>query len=80
MMYVKFTSYTPLEHCFSTIHRICQTCLAHKSYKLLKENPPPIKAESQIQRGTLNKLSNANDLNQVLNLTEELRIKNYLKF
>ena len=54
--------------------------LAHKSYKILKENSPPIKLKSQIQRGTLNKASNANDLNQVLKLAEELRIKHYLKF
>ena len=46
----------------------------------MKENPPPIKSELQIQWGTLNKPSNANDLNQVLKLAEKLRIKNYLKF
>ena len=44
------------------------------SYKILKDNPPPIKSESQIQWGTLNKPSNENDLNQVLKLAEELRI------
>ena len=40
----------------------------------MKENRPPIKSESQIQRVTLNKPSNANDLHQVLKLAEELRI------
>ena len=59
---------------FSTIHRPSWTCLPHKSYKILKENPPPIKSEPQIQRVTLNKPSNANELNQVLKLAEELRI------
>ena len=57
---------------FSTIHPTCWTCLPHQSYKILKENPLPLKSESQIQQGTVNEPSNANDLYQVLKLAEEV--------
>ena len=69
---------------FSTTHRTCGTRLPHQSLKILKENLLLFKSESQIQRGTVNEPSNANDLYQVLKLAEEvnepLNINNYLKF